>query len=379
MADSYNYQTGTYSVNGGGWNALMDIVATFLTVTVGGGWTLDALYDDEFQTISGNPNAFRDWYTHYFKLTPGPGKDDSIYFFLTAGSLGPDIRCGVLDHWVDPNPSNALKAGSTGVGYDYFWGFQDKAQPAITWVTGDISGDVTYHLFGGFEGSGTFLYCVIETPDKEYSHFGFGRLDKIGNYNGGEFACGQMWWENRNNESNDVGSNYHVRMFDSNNINNAEGTSSHLNGGRHQWNTVHDYPNPHVYMWPGYEVGMNNDHLLGGDDAARYYTYGGPHWEPWQAYGCSVGGMNTPFLANGISTFNGNALFNVDYTRVYDQIQGAWIIIGQAPAFRSVRMDQIQENEVVGDYVVFPVKSRNIGTLGTDNNSRYYGWAYRKT
>jgi len=48
-----------------------------------------------------------------------------------------------------------------------------------------------YHFFT--DATKTYLHIVVETTANEFRHFGFGVLDKIGAYDGGEYTYGTRW------------------------------------------------------------------------------------------------------------------------------------------------------------------------------------------
>lgn len=44
-----------------------------------------------------------------------------------------------------------------------------------------------------FFGTGTYIHVAVETSTDVYRHFGFGSIDKVGNWTGGEYVYGQYW------------------------------------------------------------------------------------------------------------------------------------------------------------------------------------------
>jgi hypothetical protein len=53
----------------------------------------------------------------------------------------------------------------------------------------------SYHFFAG-EGSNPYIYVVVEQVSGVYRHFGFGNLEKINDFDGGEFVYGHHWYNN---------------------------------------------------------------------------------------------------------------------------------------------------------------------------------------
>ena len=308
------YQTGTAASSGD----LLSIISFFLTNTVG---TWNLLYSNQAETYNGNSGDSNLRNSRYFSMNGG-------YYFLTTGvnDYANYMIGGVLEGVLDTNPIGTPYSYNNQPGYSRAFNANDMAGPYTK-----------YHLFGGNEGvEGNYMYCVLETSSGLFTHFGIGDLNRIGSITG-RFGVG-LYWNMSASYWRSITSSRHQRMFDSNAHN--YGVGAHLS--YHQ-NVV--------------------------APTAETYQFGGSS----QVYGGSIGGWNAQFIDDTPNTLNGRVMLMPNHVRVWD---GAWFrIAGIAPAFRSVRIDNLQAGDIIDtDWMTFPVKAKNAPTGPTSGN---YGWAYK--
>ena len=152
----------SFAQNHGGWNSRLDIARGHLSIyttdlCASASWFPDDDYDD---------NTFSLHHATDFTQNAGPGEHPG------------DSGIGVAASTVSPGTPapNPLLAGRC------------VARP------GD--GPFNYWLFAeGDTQSPTeayYIHAVLKGANDQYSHFGFGRLDKLGTYTGGEYVYGHM-------------------------------------------------------------------------------------------------------------------------------------------------------------------------------------------
>lgn len=145
-----------------------DLISKLATFIVANGWTQDLLdtTDDEAAFHKG------DCYVQFWWADSETVYPHSIGMYQSLGYTGGN---DIYNH-----PDNAG---------GYTTGYQDYQRTSITYI-GD--GPYTaYHFFLGT--SPDVFYCVLEYAAGIYRHFGFGNIDKIGDWTGGEFVAGHGW------------------------------------------------------------------------------------------------------------------------------------------------------------------------------------------
>lgn len=308
------YQTGTAATAGD----LLSIISFFMTNTVG---TWNLVHSNGAELFNNTNNEANTKNSRYFSMNGG-------YYFLSTGINDyANYMIGGVIEGISPTDS-----GGSPYAYDDQVGYQRA------FTANDMAGPYTkYHLFGGNEGvDGNYIYCVLETTAGLFTHFGIGDLNRIGSLTG-RFAVG-LYWNMGVSYWRSIGNSRHQRMFDSNAQN--YGVGGHLS--YHQTTTS---PTPETFQ------------------------FGGTN----QVYGGSIGGWNAQFIDDNPNTLNGRVMLMPNHIRVWE---GAWYrIAGIAPAFRTLRIDNLQPEDIVDtDWMVFPVKAKNAATGPT---SGVYGWAYK--
>lgn len=228
-----------------------------------------------------------------------------------------------------------------------------------------------YHFFGGVENGAPYFYCVVEgykidltyqQRQRSFSHFGFGRLAKIGDYDGGEFYVSTNWTTNTSQWANGGGYEQNCSMFDSTSTRYAEARSGML---FNKYRSTYDEGNPFTHFQPylfGY--GYNN------------YQY--------RCYGDMFGGFyNSVYTDGGASTFSSQVELWRNNVRLYDEERddGTYMLVGIPPAYRILSIPYFQPEEVVVDregisWMIFPVRSKYNDSLDRPSTSDY-GMAYR--
>jgi len=158
-----SYQTGTAT-------NLDDLLAQLTTFAQANGWTEN-------------------------KQVPGSGNGSSSELYLSKGGGFWSFRANLV------GGNNLYHAVSQLIDHPFLhmWGSTGfdggqpvQSQPGTTkfevetnWLLPNMT---AYHFFT--DPTKTYVHVVIETTAKEFRHFGFGILDKIGVYDGGEYVVG---------------------------------------------------------------------------------------------------------------------------------------------------------------------------------------------
>lgn len=315
----YHYQTGTAATP-------TDLKTIFVNFCVGTlGWTNP--FTNSLEKISNSANESLHRHTSYLQDPAG-----NTYFVSTGiNGLTVDyrtyIQMGCLDNWADTS------LGADPYAYDDLPGYVYVAQ------TNDITGPYTkYHMFGGQEGvGGNYAYCVIETTVGLFTHFGIGQLDRIGGISS-TFAVG-VYWNMTVSHWRSVSSSYHNRMFDG---------------------------------WGSFHAGARNHLKINQGNASQYiFSYTGDH-----AYGGVGAGLNSYLISDNPNAMNGRAMLLPNHIYVNDRGDPDWMrLVGLAPAFRTIRIDNLQPEDIVDtDWMVFPLRAKNAAAGPT---STVYGLAYK--
>jgi len=144
-------------------DALISDLMTFATTT-DGSWTQDQL------DTSGNEAA----------LHHTADSDIYVSFEWDETDIGVHIALGYTGGNSPGNHPNDSGNGGVGSGKRRVAGIGNGAFTAA-------------HFFSNFTATADFIYVVLEYSAGLYRHFGFGELDKVGDWTGGEFAYGHEW------------------------------------------------------------------------------------------------------------------------------------------------------------------------------------------
>ena len=319
-----NYQSGVCNNT----DDLLAIIDTFLTGTLS--WT--KVYHNVLEKVDNNvSNESYHRNTYYYQHA-------GQYFFLAGGveGLSVDYRT-----YIRGGCLNGVVNTATGLS-PYAYDDQDGYQ--YSFVANDLAGPFTkYHLFGGQEGlNGEYFYCCVETAAGVFTHFGLGRLDKIGSIDA-SFAVGLFWsqsgyyWQNPS-------SGYHQRMFDG-------------------WSSFDSGSHGHISF---YQLGTV-------PPAPEQYIFG---YNSANVYGSMGGSMGQYLYEDSPNAYNGRTTLIPQYIHCDDRGSPSWQrIVGLAPAIRFLNITNLQPEDLVDtDWIVFPMKAKN-ATTGA--SSAAYGIAYR--
>lgn len=340
----------------------------------------------------------------YFRWSDGASNPDDGHFFLsTVAPEGEaqwaDFRCGVLQKaYVPVQYFGGFFPSESPVAHKSFDGLScvlPTIRPDPDYDTNTCSGNMTsiagslpnptsfryqpgyfgetrannlypgtgnsyrYHLFGGVDGGAGYFYCVVEGLDtddsttnnsKSFCHFSFGKVSPIGVYRGGEFA-NAMNWNSNSSYWNSVSDDRNSRPFDS------------------HWNYNAQVGRSHIRFSPILDDEVDTQNYLFGND------YGG-YLRP--AFGDIFGGMNSAMRADApTNAMTGRVNLTRNFIRVRDYVRGdgTYLLIGLAPAHRSLIMKNINPGEELTDlngatWKIFPLAcNRNLASRPYSGNA----------
>lgn len=229
----------------------------------------------------------------------------------------------------------------------------------------DRIGNGPFPAYYAFTDGASYAHVVLEYASGLYRHMSFGKLEKIGDWTGGEYASGHVWDTNTANIDNPRATSHHLPLDAAQNQQYLIGCTVHAEGLPSQPGS----PGRWLVVWAG-ETGMTND----GDGNARGYA---------------IGGVRDGFLQNALGPYAANP--NNGYVPLipiqcwYRQdfvTPDGWRLLGYAPDVRIVNikhMEAGQEFTVGSDtWKVFPFVRKQYFQDNTEE-SWNGGLAYRKT
>jgi hypothetical protein len=163
------YETGSAS-------DVADLVNKLFTFATG--LTTKPWVQDELSTLQGTLHLDDCYVT--FKWSNNPGEEHALGVFNSTG-------------YSSSTPADDMP-GDSGCGdasnIDYY---QERHVNFTDGEGNDNAGPFNaYHFFAG-EGDNPYVYAVVESVAGVYRHFGFGNLEKTGDWTGGEFAYAHYW------------------------------------------------------------------------------------------------------------------------------------------------------------------------------------------
>jgi hypothetical protein len=217
-----------------------------------------------------------------------------------------------------------------------------------------------YHFFAG-EGSTPYIHVVVEVDPGRYRHFGFGNIEKVGDWAGGEYCYGHYWAQGAS-AIDYPNSTDHQAGFD-NGPDSNHGTMR-LDGA--------DFPNESSStVW----AVITSATFLGNDTAGnpRASVIGGARGGPWSHYLAWIPTSNTnaykPLIPIGV-------MYVDQATSPYTY---NWL--GQQPDVAVVNMKNLSPGDEItigsDTWMVFPWVKKQY-TLGDVEESWNAGWAYKK-
>jgi hypothetical protein len=295
------------------------------------GWTIDR--DDT------NELALHHATAGYFTLIANPQEDD----INTVANPEPSIEIFGQTGF-DAGASHTNQPGTSA-------GFSSGR-------TNGLRGPFTaYHLFGTQQ----YIHCVIEIVPGEFAHLHFGRLETQGDYVGGEYFTGTLWYYLMIDTSPE-----HARADDRDHAVPFDCATSRSGGSGAVRMDVAGYTSE----WARFDIASPSSSSTA--------------WGPMRAYGSNVN--RTPFQFYSDSTPNTvNAVTPFNNLLVVVNIRNQLGFFAGAPLdLRMVNMKNLVPGETItigpDEWLVFPVKKRGATVNGPQGevNSWTFGYAYRK-
>lgn len=327
------YQTSTST-------SIDNLMSQLFSFAVSNGWTQDDFTSGDPGSASLHKNGV---YVH-FQWTDGTdGGTLAIYHSLGYVNSG-------TSKWLHTDDSNVGVNSAVPSNFDN--------ERCVNILAGPHT---AYHFFEN-DSNPAYIHVVVEVDAGRFRHFGFGELDKIGDWTGGEYAYGHYWSQSTstidapNSASHGVG-------LDSVINNTSRGATVHVEDlvGEPDAST----------KW----LVVSSLSSAGVDTAgvARYPGYGG-----WRANPYATGLSRIRISENNaFKPLIPIPCFAVDYLSAPD----AWRLLGFQPDVALINIGNLQPGDefTVGTdtWVVFPLVRKQY-TLGDVEESWNAGYAYRK-
>ena len=315
-------------------SSIQDLVDKLQTFAVANGWTLDEHIDGAV----GQATIHRDDCYISFRWDSSPSTDLAIYQSLGwAGSS--------LPHAMPDDSGN----GDTSVPI--------STDRRINFVS--VGPFTAYHFFA--DTSPYYIHIAVEVDSGRFRHFGFGNLNKLGTWTGGEYCYGHYWGQT-------------VSTVD------LPTSTSHYFGLDGVPSSVSSCATLHVEDWEGQTVDekwmvLGATTSAGVDRAGEDRLYGS---------GTSRGGLWAYALSwipmvrlNAYKPFIPIEVLYRDVTTAPD----TWILMGTQPDIALVNMKHFNPGDTITfggeDWLVFPwVRKQHL--LADTEESWNAGVAYRK-
>lgn len=327
------YQTGT-STN------MADLISKLNTFAVANGWT-----SDEHTPASG-------------RLALHKGSCYVSFRWDTSAPLHLSVHqalgyTGGLEPGAHPNDS--------GNGYNTTTS-HTNANLLTERVVTDIGNGAfaSYHFFEDDDGTRSYIHVVVQIVATVYRHFGFGRIDKFGDWTGGEYAYGQF---RQNTPGNPVDTQY-TALLDglfASATNTRRAATIHMEGlpgqgGSEKWGQIWGTV---AGTLPADEAGQPKSDIQGGFRSGPVARNFG-----WISAGAQSGLIPT----YPIWLFYRNRATNFVYA------------LGSMPDVRgmNIRFFAAEDQITIGSdvWVIFPLQQRTLAAV--QERSYYSGIAYKK-
>jgi hypothetical protein len=228
-------------------------------------------------------------------------------------------------------------------------------------VNFESSGPFTSYDFFAGEGDTPYIYVVVEVDAGRYRHFGFGNLNKLNDFQGGEFAYAHVWSQNTNYIDIPHNTNHNV-CFD-HGFTAANGATIHLEG----------LPNQDGASEWGVAAGNST---IGNDTAAnsRIRVQGGLR-------GGMMGYYITFIPVSTVNAYKALVPIELIYFDETDSVD-AWRPLGNLPDIAIINMKNLVVDSAISDgtndWRVFPMVRKQYLTNNTEE-SWNAGIAYKVT
>ncbi|MGI9277957.1 MAG: hypothetical protein ACR2PT_24310, partial [Endozoicomonas sp.] len=218
-----------------------------------------------------------------------------------------------------------------------------------------------YHFFG----TSFYLHVVIEIVAGEYAHLGVGRLDKCGDYQGGEYGYGTSWYYYLNSTSAwsaNAHDSDHGQPFDAY----SSQTSIYRSVGYLRLGHG-DFNNEWARPYSGSNSTFSTISGPGRETSPHSYRRN-PYATLWNC---------TPNITNGVSPFIPSLI-------MFQQRDKNCFTAGEVRDYRFVNMTNLVPGQVItlgsDQWLCFPIKAKGSKVIEAKGqvNSWRYGIAYRK-
>lgn len=208
-----------------------------------------------------------------------------------------------------------------------------------------------HHLFAPADG--TYIYCVIEVSSGRYTFIGFGRLNQLGTWTGGEFLASTKWYLNSVSYSGNAYYSAHRLPF-------STASSSSLSA---------------LIRFVDHYSGTSeqNDWLYGYGTISGDVFWGGILSTYSPAY---MQYLRSPSNINGVSPLICPQLFSKNSS-------GNFVCLGTPPDWRYINIKNITPGTTLTygaeDWMVFPIKQKGTQISGDSTPfSHWFGMAIKK-
>lgn len=158
------FQTGTS-------DDLEDLISDLLSFATTNGWT-----QDENDTVNGHVGFHLN--SIYVQMRYDPADPDALSIYQSTA-------------WDGAGTDPGAHTGDSGNGYNGPSSWSNTNARLERHVDDIGNGPYTYWFFEGDDANGTYLHVVVLVSTLTYRHFGFGELEKFGDWSGGEYVYGQ--------------------------------------------------------------------------------------------------------------------------------------------------------------------------------------------
>lgn len=325
-------------------NSQEDLVSKIFTFLTSNGWTQDEFTSQGASAgDTGQASIHRgDVYVHFRWF----GSDlDNIAMYQSTGYTA------LNDPWDHPNDSGN---GTTSA----------SSLSTQRRVEGIGNGPFTKYWFFEDDTTAPYFYCVLEYSPGLFRHFGFGNIEKIGTWTGGEFCAGHSW----PSPSSPTGSSNTLLM---DGLHTSTSASNELEPATIRIGS--GFPNQGASIWAN--VGNGTSTWVSTDRAGNTRSK-------------VVGGMRASFMLkahggvassplNGYTSLIPIPIFYEDF----DPTDNVWVPLGYMIDCRHINIKNYSAGEEVSvgsdTWVLFPIVRKRFLNDGQEE-SRNGGIAYRK-
>lgn len=213
-----------------------------------------------------------------------------------------------------------------------------------------------YTSFYIYEADGCIHAC-LELAPQVYTHMSFGKVNKSGTYDGGEYITGASFYYKASDSAN--ANFFHIR-------NNSLFPGDHIEYTTSRWEPYF----PGTYIRHGNNGAFSDFVRVGNTDVdgrrGRSVMRNGSCFSELIEY-------------YGYNSFNGRSPILSVYFFVRDPVSGYYMIVGTVPGVGYINPTAILEGAIVdNDWQVFPLIAKNSSNWLYYPANRYHGVAYKR-